>query len=287
MNRFQPQLCSDWRDTEGNIDVSFDIDANVCEDVVHSNVVLICVMYEPNDGVFSEWSGSYDMNTHNVTINGYQVWTLIFGTNEYNEYYILYDELGDQWVITKNINIENADVLVIDESYLGSDELIRTKTFKKLSTFESIHDFPFDIKVRFSMTHLVNTADEGIDADDFDFDQIDDDWERFFSARGRFVSEYILGAEHNPTGELVIPYYLTTDDGTDPDEAFEVSILNCEVDETTGAYNPVPNGLKGLYFCEPGKYYPAVIITIQENEADGSFTSTSEGDLPLWIWAHS
>ena len=40
------------------------------------------------------------------------------------------------------------DVLVIDESFLGSDELIRSKTFKKLSTFETRHDFPFDIKIR-------------------------------------------------------------------------------------------------------------------------------------------
>ena len=128
--RYYPNLCQTWLDTNFDIDNSFDIDNNICEnDIIDSDITLICVVldYGDDDG-YSSWSGSYSLNSENVTIGNHRVWTFIYGDNEY---ILFYYEVGDGWCIAQNIDIDdvidNSDqVLVVDD-----EDIIATCNDKK------------------------------------------------------------------------------------------------------------------------------------------------------------
>ena len=151
-------------------------------------------------------------------------------------------------------------------------------------------EFAWDLLVRLQLIFLEDTVGDGFSSDDFDFDRFDNSkswqqkYERLFY--GNRIPDYIIGGTSSNT--ITIPYALKVDDDAEDEqekvEAFRVDINSCEVDDSSGAQHQLPDALQGEYICEPGKY-SSVIISIEPEIKGGAFTSTTEGDLPLWIWA--
>lgn len=147
-------------------------------------------------------------------------------------------------------------------------------------------DFQYDVIVRLKITYLDDTSGGGISKDDFDLDKIDDEWHDLVTSTGRYTEGYIIGASDGTSdGELVIPYYLSTsDEDGENAEAFMIEVTRCDVDESGGAVNAVPDGLTGVYTCNLGAYYPSVIVSIEDLVESGTFTEVEEEGWPLWVW---
>merc|ERR1712129_377383 len=79
-------------------------------------------------------------------------------------------------------------------------------------------------------------------------------------------------------------YGLIKGDEDEPEEAFEVRITSCIVDESGGATNKIPEGLEGVYACSTGAEYTAAVIVVLAPESDDQFTTTTVGDMPIWVW---
>ena len=61
-------------------------------------------------------------------------------------------------------------------------------------------------------------------------------------------------------------------------------MIRCDVDESGGAVNAVPDGLLDVYDCNIGADYPSVIVSITDIVESDTLTQTEVGDIPTWVW---
>jgi len=119
--RFFPNLCNEWLDKTQSVDPSFDIDSNICEAsdlLIDSDATKICIEYESDDidTAYSAWSGVYELFAGAQTVNNHRVWTFIFGDNIYH---IIYYEIGDGWIITKDVGYNMDDEVISDQDIIA------------------------------------------------------------------------------------------------------------------------------------------------------------------------